>query len=200
MERLKPWFVGLMMTACVGYLVHDRAADWKVLKSGPVAEVPVQSSASESALERSGYVIEPLANYDIRARVLSIERYRMGREAELSPVDFVLGWGPMSDDAVLGQLKISQGNRWFHYRWESAPPIDPLIMARSSANTHLVPADDSVRDRLLNVSKGAVVRLSGYLINVRHADGWTWRSSLTRDDTGGGSCELMWVTNVQVEH
>ena len=153
MERLKPWFVGLMMAACVAYFVHDRAADWKVLKSGPVAEVPLQSSASESALHRSGYVIEPMASYDIRARVLSVERYRTGREAELSPVDFALGWGPMSDAAVLEKLKISQGNRWYHFRWEGAPPIDPSIITRSSANTHLVPADDSVRDRLLNVSK-----------------------------------------------
>ena len=200
MERLKPWLVGIAMAACVAYFVHDRAADRRVLKTGPVAEIPLQSRASAAALQRAGYVIEPLASYDIRAKVLSIERYRVGREAELSPLDFALGWGPMSDPAVLDQLSISQSNRWYHYRWEGSPPADPAIMAKSSANTHLVPADDSVRNRLLKVEKGAVVKLSGYLINVRHADGWTWRSSLTRDDTGGGSCELMWVTDVQVEH
>ena len=200
MERLKPWFVGLMMVACAAYFVYDRAADRRVLKGGPVAEIPVQSNAGALALQHAGYVIEPVASYDIRARVLSIERYRIGREADLSPVDFALGWGPMSDATVLDQLEISQSNRWYHFRWEGSPPIDPSAMARSSANTHLVPADDSVRDRLLNVRRGAVVRLSGYLINVRHSDGWTWRSSLTRDDTGGGSCELMWVTDVQLEH
>ena len=200
MERLKPWLVGLVMAGCVAYYLHDRAAERRVLKSGPVAEIPLQSSASESSLQRAGYVIEPLASYDIRARVLSIERYRMGREADLSPVDFALGWGPMSDGAVLDKLTISQSNRWYHFRWEGSPPIDPTLMAKSSANTHLVPANDSVKDRLLKVSKGEVVRLSGYLISVRHADGWTWRSSLSRDDTGGGSCELMWVTDVQVEH
>ena len=199
MERFKPWVVGLVMAACVAYYVHDRAAERRALKRGPVAEIPVQSSANESALQREGYVIEPLASYDIRARVLSIERYRMGREADLSPLDFALGWGPMSDPAVLDRLSISQSNRWYHFRWEGSPPIDPTLMARSSANTHLVPADDLVKNRLLKVSKGEVVRLSGYLINVRHTDGWTWRSSLTRDDTGGGSCELMWVTDVQVE-
>lgn len=200
MERLKPWLVGLVMAGCVAYYLHDRAAERRVLKSGPVAEIPLQSSASESSLQRAGYVIEPLASYDIRARVLSIERYRMGREADLSPVDFALGWGPMSDGAVLDKLTISQSNRWYHFRWEGSPPIDPTLMAKSSANTHLVPANDSVKDRLLKVSKGEVIRLSGYLISVRHADGWTWRSSLSRDDTGGGSCELMWVTDVQVEH
>lgn len=189
-----------MMTACATYFLYDRAADRRALKSGPVAEIPLQSSANASTLQRAGYTIEPLASYNIRARVLATERYRIGREADLSPIDFALGWGPMSDAAVLERLNISQSNRWYHYKWEGSPPIDPSMMARSSANTHLVPADDSVKDRLLNVRRGTVVKLSGYLINVRHSDGWTWRSSLTRDDTGGGSCELMWVTDVQVEH
>ena len=199
MERLKPWLVGLMLATSVAYFFYDRAAERRILKSGPVAEIPVQSSDGGPALQRDGYVIEPLASYEVRARVLSIERYRMGREADLSPLDFALGWGPMSDATVIDRLSISQSGRWYHFRWEGSPPIEPSLMAKSSANTHLVPADDLVKKRLLNVSKGAVVRLSGYLINVRHSDGWTWRSSLSRDDTGGGSCELMWVTDVQVE-
>lgn len=199
MERLKPWLVGLMMAACAGYFLLDRAADRRIATKGPVGELPAQSRADQSPLQRDGYVIEPMASYDIRARVLSIERYRMGREADLSPLDFALGWGPMSDDTVLNQLKIDQSNRWYHYRWEGTPPLDPTLMSRSSANTHLVPANDSVKNRLFDVRKGAIVRLSGYLVNVRHTDGWSWRSSLTRDDTGGGSCELMWVTDVQVE-
>jgi hypothetical protein len=184
MERLKPWFIGLMVATSVAYFFYDRAAERRFLKSGPVAEIPVQSNDGGPALQREGYVIE---------------RYRMGREADLSPVDFALGWGPMSDAAVIDRLSISQSGRWYHFRWEGSPPIEPSLMAKSSANTHLVPADDLVKKRLLNVSKGAVVKLSGYLINVRHSDGWTWRSSLSRDDTGGGSCELMWVTDVQVE-
>ena len=128
MERLKPWLVGLVMAGCVAYYVYDRAADRRVLKNGPVAEIPLQSSASESALQRAGYVIEPLASYDVRARVLSVERYRMGREADLSPVDFALGWGPMSDAAVLDRLSISQSNRWYQFRWEGSPPIDPTAL------------------------------------------------------------------------
>lgn len=199
MERLKPWFVGLVLVASVAYFVYDRAAERRVLKSGPVAEIPSQSSHGGPTLQRDGYTIEPLASYEVRGRVLSIERYRMGREADLSPLDFALGWGPMSDAAVIDRLSISQSGRWYHYRWEGSPPIEPSVMAKSSANTHLVPADDLVKKRLLNVRKGAVVKLSGYLINVRHNDGWTWRSSLSRDDTGGGSCELMWVTDVHVE-
>ena len=198
-ESFRPWVVGLLMAGCVGYFLYDRASQQRITRSGPVAEAPLQSSTSAPAIQREGYAIEPVASYTVRARVLSVERYRMGREADLSPVDFALGWGPMSDGAVLDRLKISQANRWYQYRWQDSPPVDPSIIARTSANTHLVPADDRIKSRLLEVRQGAVVSLNGYLINVRHADGWTWRSSLTRDDAGGGSCELMWVTEVKVE-
>lgn len=198
-NSVKPWLVGLMMAACAAYFIYDRAQQRHITFSGPVAETPVQSSTNEPAMQRAGYVIEPVANYTVRARVLSVERYRMGREADLSPLDFALGWGPMSDSKVLDRLQISQSNRWYQYRWSDSPPIDPSIIVRTSANTHLVPADDAIKTRLLNVRQGATVKLTGYLVNIRHADGWSWRSSLSRDDSGGGSCELMWVTDVQVE-
>ena len=42
------------------------------------------------------------------------------------------------------------------------------------------------------------MRIEGWLVEARAADGWRWRSSLTRDDTGGGSCELVFVRDLQV--
>jgi hypothetical protein len=198
-ESAKPWLVGVAMAASVGYFACDRYQHRAATYRGPVAETPMQSSTRAAAIQRAGYTIEPVADYSVRARVLSIERYRVGREADLSPIDFALGWGPMSDSAVVNRLAISQSNRWYQYRWSDAPPIEPSVIASTSANTHLVPANATIEDRLLNVRKGAVVTLTGYLVNIRHQDGWTWRSSLTRDDTGGGACELMYVTDVLVE-
>jgi hypothetical protein len=41
------------------------------------------------------------------------------------------------------------------------------------------------------VRAGDQIRLRGYLVRVAASDGWQWRSSLTRDDTGAGACELV---------
>jgi hypothetical protein len=38
----------------------------------------------------------------------------------------------------------------------------------------------------------------GYLVEVRGRDGFRWRSSLTREDTGNGACELVWVEKLDV--
>ena len=140
--------------------------------------------------------LEPLAGFSIEARVLSREDYRMGREADLSPTDLALGWERMRDDAVLSQLKISQSSRWYHYRWQNQPPLPPAEIARSSANMHMIPSSEAVADALARVDNNDNVRIEGWLVEARAPDGWHWRSSTSREDTGGGACEVVYVCQI----
>ena len=139
--------------------------------------------------------LTPLAGFSVEARVLSREDYGMGREADFSPVDLALGWGRMTEDAVLSQLDISQGGRWYRYSWRDAPPIPLDEIVRSSANMHMVPADDAVAAALDRIERGERVRIDGWLVQI-DAGRWRWRSSLTREDSGGGACELVFVCAV----
>ncbi len=141
--------------------------------------------------------ITPLAHFDIRARILSAERYRFDRAAELSPLDLALGWGPMSDSRVLEGITIRQADRW--YFWSSAHlPIPPQEVITHSANMHMIPATKAVARRLLAARVGQVVHLEGELIQADGKDGWHWVSSLSRADTGDGSCEVVWVERAEV--
>lgn len=147
--------------------------------------------------QKHGYDITGLAQFKIKALVLHRERYRHGREAELSPLDLALGWGVLSDQNVIDQIDISQGGRW--YRWRSAKlPVSNGLIITHSANMHLIPANEDVEETLLSVIRGNIVELQGFLVEVRGERGWKWVSSLRRDDTGGGSCELVWVENARV--
>jgi hypothetical protein len=159
---------------------------------------PIQRNiANAQPFEFKGYRITPLAIFEIEARVLSRERYRLGREAELSPIDLALGWGPMSAQEVIEQLEISQSNRY--YRWHTDRlPLPPPVIARHSANMHIIPAAESIERELMRIRKGHVVRLGGYLVQANAQDGWRWRSSLTRSDTGGGACEVIFVDRISV--
>lgn len=159
-----------------------------------VAGEPLQADPGPAPdLGMKGYRIQPLARFSIQARVLGAERYRFGREADLSPLDLALGWGPMSDSAVLSRISISQGNRFYHWRVENEFPIPREAIETHSANMHLIPATEAVADRMLGPRPGQIVRIQGFLVEASAADGWRWRSSLTRKDTGGGACELIWV-------
>jgi hypothetical protein len=160
---------------------------------------PLQTaSAGEPVFEREGFSIKPLARFEGTARVLSRTNYRFGTEAELSPTDLALGWGRMSDSAVIEQLEIDQGGRWYHYTWHAAePPIPLREIVSSSANMHFVPADPAVADQLGRVREGQVIRFRGLLIEASRADGWRWRSSLSREDSGGGACEIVWLEQLE---
>jgi hypothetical protein len=146
---------------------------------------------------KRGYTIEGLASFDIEARVLATESYRFDRESELAPIDLALGWGPMSDSAVLKDISISQGHRYYHWRVAEFPIPEHDIVTHS-ADMHMIPANSAVEKRLHAVRPGEIVSISGYLVEARAGDGWRWRSSLTRADTGAGACELVWVEQIAV--
>ncbi len=183
-----------VLLAAGWYYFHESPANWRGI---PAAADPVQTDRRlPTPFVHETYTITPLARYSLKAVVLGRERYRNDRGAELAPVDLALGWGPMSVAAVINDLKISQSGRWFEFRWKGEPPLDPVLIPTHAANTHCLPADADVRRRLLEVKRHELVTLDGYLVEITGADGYRWRSSLTRTDTGGGSCEVLWITTV----
>lgn len=168
--------------------------------SGQVAvAVPEQTGLDGVAphFEKNGYDLTALARFDLTARALGVERYRFDREAELSPIDVAFGWGPMSDSAVLSQITIRQSGRF--YFWSTPDfPIPRREIETNSANMHLIPARREIEKKLAAIRPGSVVALRGYLVEARARDGWTWRSSLTREDTGNGACELFWIEKAEL--
>jgi hypothetical protein len=189
----------LMIAIAAGAWNHFSTRPVGHAEGAVVPTVPVQVDRSGlPSISKEGYQIMPAAEFSLEARVLSKASYRMGREAELSPVDLALGWGPMSDSAVLDRLQISQGNRFYFYRWSDQPPIPPSEIVEHSANMHMIPASDEIKQRLDTVREGQIVSLSGYLVRVQAPDGWHWNSSMTRSDSGNGACEVVWVKSLTV--
>ena len=153
---------------------------------------------TEGIHQFNGYSMTNLQPYTGEFRVLSKENYNFGRESEISPVDFALGWDKMADPQVYQQLSIRQSNRWYHWRYENSPPIPVREIEMQSANTHLIPASKQIAKQLKAIDQDDLIYLKGQLVEVKSSDGWTWRSSLSREDTGGGACELMLVEEVRV--
>ena len=165
-----------------------------------VPEAPRQAAAGDArAFEISDYRLSPRARFEIRARVLSREDYHWDAGANLSPMDLALGWGAMSDQSILERIEISQGARWYHTRYESPAPLPDSEIIKQSGNVHLVPADALVLKQMKRIRRGHIIRARGYLVDAERADGFRWQTSLTRLDTGGGSCELFYVERLSIE-
>ncbi len=154
---------------------------------------PLQRELADVApLQYQEYELTPRALFDLEARVLSAEQYRWDGGADLAPVDLALGWGPMSDSALLARFKVTQGAR-FYTLYPQDEAVDLTLALRHSANMHLIPANEAVRRTLESARAGQVVSLRGQLVDAARSDGYKWRTSLTRDDTGAGACELVYV-------
>ena len=161
-------------------------------------DAPKQGPAKEGLMfMHDAYVIRPLATFDIKARVLSRKRYLLGRESDLAPIDLALGWGQMSDEQILENFSISQSGRWYWWRADPLPIIRQEVI-RSSANMHLIPADDYVARQIKKARRGAIVQFTGYLVEVKGDDGWHWSSSLSREDSGDKACELVYVKDFEI--
>ena len=133
--------------------------------------------------------------------MLRKEIYRIDGGADLAPVDLGLGWGAMSDTRVVDQLEFSQMGRFFYWKpkdWKSFP-LSPSQTISHAAQVHAIPADADIERKLRKLRPGQVVHLSGYLVDVRGPGGFTWNTSLRRDDTGDGACEIMWIAQLTVE-
>ena len=120
----------LVLAALVALAVWQRAHRPIPHAPGEVApDIPAQTALGSAPRpwRKGDYTIKPLARFSVTARVLSRADYRFDAGAKLVPVDLALGWGRMSDTAVIEQLDVSQGSRFFTYRWEQQPPIPKAV-------------------------------------------------------------------------
>ncbi len=161
----------------------------------PPLQGPIETGGAPFSV--ADFRLIPVADFQLEARVLGRRDYRYGTESQLSPMDLALGWGPMARDEVLRTIDIRQSNR-FYYWSTKALPIPRREIERNSANMHLIPAGEAVARELHRARTGKTVRLRGHLVNIERSDGWRWRTSLSRDDTGAGACEIVLVTLAEV--
>ena len=160
-------------------------------------DAPMQSSTDAESFFYDDIHIKPQASFEIEAKVLARKNYSSDPESIASPVDLALGWGRMSDESVLETISISQRNRFYYWRVDKFP-IPRKEIELHSANMHLIPANDEIAKQIEQVHAGELVRFNGFLVNLERNNGWHWNSSLTRNDTGSGACEVVWVEEFEI--
>jgi hypothetical protein len=178
----------------LAFLAHESAPPPNALKE-PGQEPPDREPFPDTRGSRT-FRITPRAVYDVAARVGATERYRSGASGALIPWDFVLAWGAMSREPAWSHVSFLQTGRFYAWRCDST--LEPSYVASHTANTHLIPASGRVASALAHVRPGDVVRLEGDLVDVEGPGGFTWKTSLTRTDTGPGACETLFVRAVTI--
>jgi len=147
------------------------------------------------------FTITLVAEYVLSGVVVCKQRYRGGWAAEISPVDLTVCWGKITEDYVRKHISFSHRGRWYYYRYSGECPVSNKYIIEHTSNNHIVPATENIRLAVNTIKKNTPVLLHGYLVDIigkYKSDPYWWYTSRVRTDTGAHSCEVYYVTSVQI--
>ena len=115
-----------------------------------------------------------------------------------SPLDLAVAWGPAARSDAKEAVELTQSDRRYHWRARQSDMDIPGVgnFTRYSGNWHIVPADEQIAMALANIVPGDVIKMEGELVLLTFPDGTFYASSMSRDDTGDGACEIFRVKSL----
>jgi len=168
---------------------------------------PIQGSdIPKKAIVISGknyyFTIKAIASYRISGVVKSKKKYTDGWQSLLSPIDVALVWGKLAESEMDKFISYRQSNRWYFYTYKEGTPVSKEYIISHSSNNHLIPSSNYIRKAFKLIKEGKSIFIEGYLVNIignYKGNNYWWNSSLTRTDSGNGSCELIYVTKNNID-
>ena len=171
-------------------------------------EEPEQGEATREpftlAYRGTDYRIEPLAHYRMRGLVVShndihefADIYHTGDSVDIK--DICVIWGDNVRDDIYRKMKF--WSEPFSCWWQATSyETSSEFAADALSNTHLLSEDPSARRAIESMRIGDQVELEGELVNYypKGMPEMSRRSSLRRDDTGNGACEVLLVENARI--
>ena len=171
----------------------------------PGEKTPEQTATHAAPFKRSDFSgdfkFTPLAHYHVYGKVMGAARYHFDWTSSVAPVDFCIVWGGLTEPKILRQLSIHQDFRWCFWEYGADFPYDNQYIGRNMANTHIIPGSPAIGRAAGRVRSGDWIELEGELVRVEGTVGGgsvNWTSSLSREDTGNGACEVMYVTRLHL--
>lgn len=157
-------------------------------------------------INNSNVEINYVATYSISGRVIDVQNY-YGNDIinKLSPKDIGISWVFLANEENHRKLKwYSSGNRYLVGNSSDSMWLNEIggmnKIVEYCSNNHIIPSDSKIKKIINAINEGDYIRIEGYLVNVycKKSNGsyFNWNTSTSRTDTGNGSCEIIYVTNI----
>jgi len=169
---------------------------------------PVQTEAAAEpfTVDKGGitYTVSPLYEYELQGMVVTTHNagsfldISHGRwKDKLNIRDVCVIWGENARSGVYESMKFSSGDFTCRFRTRDLETFRAFNQAQMS-NNHLLARDEAVARAIMSARRGDQVRLSGFLSEYAHDGGFHRGTSTTREDTGDGACETIYVTEFEI--
>lgn len=175
-----------------------------------VRSEPLQTPTHEAPFSvRAGevdYRIEPVADYDITGLIMSRhdsdtwwDSFHARTNDHLNVADLCVIWGANASDGAYRHMAFFNTQWTCHVKYPYGVPVGPQHL-RALSNNHLLTHSADIAERIRGLRVGDQVRLRGQLVVYKHNVGMNYErgTSLSRDDTGNGACETLFVNRLDL--
>jgi hypothetical protein len=169
--------------------------------------VPVQKTTQKKAFtfayRGENYLIEPVADYELWGLVVThndIQGFTdiMHTKDSVDIKDICVIWGNNTKTSDYLKVSYSSGDFICYFQY----PYGTIFDHYALSNNHLLSDKEHIRERIHHARIGDQIHLQGMLVNYQPQSkpNWIRRTSTTRDDTGNGACEVIFVTQYEILH
>ncbi|CAN5210507.1 hypothetical protein BH09PSE6_BH09PSE6_11980 [soil metagenome] len=168
------------------------------------SQTPTRTAPFSTEVDGVEYQVKPVFDYEIDGLVVSehdsasfFDIIHADWNDRINVVDLCVIWGANAADGAYEKMEFSSGQFVCYYRTNDRDAAQPQYF-RALSNNHLLTDDPRVAKRLRTVRVGDQIRLRGQLVEYSHDHGFAFHrgTSTTRDDTGDGACETIFVRDV----
>jgi len=197
-----------LILVIVFYFLKNRLPDKSKLDSN-LGSSPIQNTESVPEpfnIDKKGanYQITPVQSYEMWGLVVAINNNeawysRFKKTDPLNTRDLCLVFGNTAMSGAYQKVKFKSQEFFCFYSYKE---YQPDFSEKEVANNHFIVADSEIYKTLSQVRVGDQVHFKGYLSNYKiEKDGeiiFSRGTSLTRDDTGNGACETVYLKSFEV--
>lgn len=147
---------------------------------------------------RFEFTIVPVAVYNASVRVICMQYYNADEVDRLTPFDLCVVWGKLAESKYLQHFTCSQTERGCRLTSRTESYLDDSYVGTHFTNIHIIPANETILEAVKTIGWNQSVVLEGFLVNVYSDRTVIWETSLSWEDSGSDSCEVLYVTKVRI--
>ncbi len=206
--RLERWHIlagAFLIFSALSWLWRrpSSAATGAPLHLGPEPKQELLTLPLSRLLFREGDFsrLELTHRFEITGEAIAVTSYRWSFTNPFYKVDLGLAWGPRVKE-YKKKLSFRQSARWLMWSFhEQVDEVTQHDVQTHLGNLHLIPAEGrpDLAKAIDWMQKGDLVRITGYLVRILGPGAEVLAvSSTSREDSGDGACEIIWVEELQI--
>lgn len=184
----------------------DYPLDENIVDELQQAPVQTETEVEEFKVEKKDkiYTVTPKYDYELYGLVTSyhhsdsiIDYYHKQWGDDLNVKDICVLWGDNLQDQILQNFIFSSTDWTCNFKTLNDSAWEAFDQNQGS-NNHLLVADENLKKEIKKAKKGDQIYFKGYLAKYSHDQGFERDTSTSREDTGNGACEVVYVTDFKI--